>query len=577
MTAAFVYLTACSIRNGSLVKLRRLRQPRYLIGTIVGLLYFYFYVFGGLHRATGEGPRTPWDVVTGTGISFELIGLVALLAIVSLAWLWPRTGPALAFTPPEVQFLFSAPVTRRQLLHYKLLRTQVGGLAGAAFITLLAQPDSIAVALKIWLGLWLVFATVDLHLVGVAFRRQSLAAHGGGAWRRQRIALLIVAAIIIVVTVAIIRTWPALAAARSVAEVFATLQLAMSTGLAGVALWPIHVVAHLPFADPGADFARAVPAVLALLALNYVWVLRSDAAFEEASAEQAERWATRRGGPPPRIVRRSRATPFRLAPTGRPELAIVWKNLTLFSRPMSLLLLLTLLPIVVSMAVIAVVLADDMPVVQIIGVLSAIFAVLTLLFGPQVVRNDLRHDLGRLAIVKTWPIRGATIIRAEILAPTLILSMLAAVAVPIAAIGLSGATTTSGEPVIADPLSYTAVALIISPTLILVQVLIQNAIALMFPAWVTLGPAPGRGSLDATGQHMVLTLAGMLAFTIALVPGAIAAGAVGAVSHWLSGRVWMVPSAMAAAAVLLVECWITTELLGLVFDRTDVTAVDAPG
>jgi hypothetical protein len=29
--------------------------------------------------------------------------------------------------------------------------------------------------------------------------------------------------------------------------------------------------------------------------------------------------------------------------------------------------------------------------------------------------------------------------------------------------------------------------------------------------------------------------------------------------------------------VLLVECWIATELLGLVFDRTDVTAVDAPG
>jgi hypothetical protein len=572
MTAAFVYLTACSIRNGILVKLRRLRQPRYLIGTIVGLLYFYFYVFGGLRRATGEGPRTPWDVVARTGISFELIGLVALLVIVSASWLWPGTGPALAFTPAEVQLLFPAPVTRRQLLHYKLLRTQVGGLAGAGFFTLLAQPDSIAVALKIWLGLWLVFATVDMHLVGVAFRRQSLAAHGRGAWRRQAIPLAIVVAMVVVVTVAVIRAWPALAAARSVAEVFATLQLTMSTGIAGVALWPIRVVAHLPFAEPGAEFARAAPAVLALLALSYVWVLRSDTAFEEASAEQAERWATRRGGPPPRVVRRSRATPFKLAPTGRPELAIVWKNLTLFSRPMSVILLITLLPIVVSMAVIAIVLADDMPIVEVIGVLSAILALLTLLFGPQVVRNDLRHDLGRLAIVKAWPIRGATLVRAEVLAPTILLSIAAAVTIVIAAAALSGATNNAGDTLIAEPLTYTATALIVAPAFILVQVLIQNAIALMFPAWVILGPAPGRGSLDASGQHMVLMLAGMLAFTIALVPGAIAAGAVGAASHWLSGRVWIVASAMAAAGVLLIECWIATELLGLVLD-----AVDAPG
>jgi hypothetical protein len=28
---------------------------------------------------------------------------------------------------------------------------------------------------------------------------------------------------------------------------------------------------------------------------------------------------------------------------------------------------------------------------------------------------------------------------------------------------------------------------------------------------------------------------------------------------------------------VFVECWIATELLGLVFDRTDASAVDAPG
>ena len=58
--------------------------------------------------------------------------------------------------------------------------------------------------------------------------------------------------------------------------------------------------------------------VLVILLLNYAWVLRSDAAFEEASAELAEKVARVRKGPQPTAPgAKALATPFRLSLEGR--------------------------------------------------------------------------------------------------------------------------------------------------------------------------------------------------------------------------------------------------------------------
>ena len=45
MVDAFVYLTACSFKNRLRRRLQRLREPRYLVGLVVGLAYMYFMVF----------------------------------------------------------------------------------------------------------------------------------------------------------------------------------------------------------------------------------------------------------------------------------------------------------------------------------------------------------------------------------------------------------------------------------------------------------------------------------------------------------------------------------------------------
>src|SRR5262245_58353631 len=135
MDSPLLYLTLCSMRNRLLVRLRRLREVRYAIGTIVGVGYFALIFGRGLF-----GGRRPRAGVPGLGgpqlDALEVGGALVLLLVLALAWLLPYRGrPALAFTSADVQFLFTAPIARRRLLRYRILRSQIGAFFGSALIT----------------------------------------------------------------------------------------------------------------------------------------------------------------------------------------------------------------------------------------------------------------------------------------------------------------------------------------------------------------------------------------------------------------------------------------------------------
>ena len=58
MLSASLYIIVCSARNRLRVRLRRLREPRYLIGALAGAAYLYFSIFA---RVWGH-ERAPRDV-----------------------------------------------------------------------------------------------------------------------------------------------------------------------------------------------------------------------------------------------------------------------------------------------------------------------------------------------------------------------------------------------------------------------------------------------------------------------------------------------------------------------------------
>jgi ABC-2 type transport system permease protein len=519
VTGAFAYLARRSIANSLRVRVRRLRQPRYLVIALALLLYL-----GGM--LAGRPRLGALPVNPANRLQAELIATALATLALAIAWVLP-VGAALRFTLADVQFLFTAPITRRQLIGYKIVRLLLGAAGTGVFLTILLGPTRFVPALMFTVRMALVFAILTLSEAGVSLYRKNAEDHGP------------------------------LRGGRRAGILATTLVL---TPLMGWALARVALAA-----TPG-EFASAVPIGILLAAANAAWVLRSDAAFEEASADAAvkvqqamERGA--RGQPSPRIAR---ATPFRLAPRGPVETALLWKNWMLFGRASRRALVVTAIGVTMMVAVL--VGASESVFEGHVLEPLCIFAVsAAVLFGPVWLRTDLRHDLAYLEVIKTWPVRGPSVVRGEVLASALALT--AAAAFPI---WLAG-TLTPELPLVGSAtsarLSFAISATSAAFALIVAQLVIQNGIAVAFPAWVRPPHAAGVAGFEAMGQAMVAMYGALFVLVIAvIVPAAGAAAAFFVIGGLLA------PSTV-FAVLLLAESLVATEAIGRLLERTDLQDV----
>ena len=556
-----LYLTVHSIRNQIRVRLRRLRQPRYLIATLLGAGYFWFLIMGGAFRF-GQSRAAP-DMPAQLKVGLLLGASMLMFVMAAFTWIMPGSRrPALAFTRPEVQSLFTAPISRRRLIRYRVLRSQIGALVGSLIVTVLFRSGRFGSGLMVFAGLAIIMATLNLYSTGVSLSRASAGARN---WVPRTIAVIAVA--IIAGTLAI--HWNVFLAAFRNAD-FTELVRLGSTGAAGVVLWPFRTLAQLPLADSPRTFFPALPWALLLLVLNYVWILRTDVPFEEASAELSEKLekVRRQGVSALRKPSRPTRTPFQLAPTGRPETAIVWKNLIAMGRVLSWTVLLRVAPVLVFFSV--AMSRGEPETTKVLAFASLMIAAFTMILGPQMARRDLRQDLNALATLKTWPIRGAGLVRGEIMAPAIVLTTVAWLALIVAAV-LS--TNAGFAEEFASRWSLLAGAMFVVPGIVLAQLVAQNGLAVTFPSWVSTDPRPG--GVDAMGQGMLVMLAVMLALVIAILPAALVAGVVAGLLYLLLGTIPVVLPAALAGAALLVEAFIGTEFIGAILERSDISAVDA--
>jgi len=178
--SASLYIIVCSARNRIRVRLRRLREPRYLIGAIVGAAYIYFSFFArfrvsnasAARRRARSGPLP--ESMTQLLASAPAFGGLVLMVVAAGAWLFPVDSGLLDFSDAELQFLFPAPVSRRQLLIHRMLRSQLGMLFGAVIIGL-ASPSAFGFSrLRIAIGAWILLVTGKLYFTGVTLARARL-------------------------------------------------------------------------------------------------------------------------------------------------------------------------------------------------------------------------------------------------------------------------------------------------------------------------------------------------------------------------------------------------------------------
>jgi hypothetical protein len=573
MIGAFLYLTWTSIANRVRVRVRRLREPRYAIGLAAGILYFYAVIFRP--SATPKGRTAFVGLSTLATIAGPLLAAasVLLFVIVALAWILPSNTKSIAFSKAEVQMLFPAPLTRRQLLHYKLIRSQVGSLFGSAILAVFLRPQSVAHAWMFLTGVWLAFGIINLHFTGVALTRQSLSEHGTSGWRRQWLPVALIFAAGAAIVVAVVRDWSILAAMQHPKEVVLELTRVLTTGPAGWALWPTRALIRVPLSSTILEYGRALPAVLAIFALNYVWVMRTDASFEEAAAERSER-VVRGRVTAPKVRVGAVSTPFKLAPQGRIETAILWKNLILVGRYASLRMLWRVLPAAIALAAAASG-SKSAGLITVLAIFALILVMMTVLAGPQMARNDLRQDLGHLATLKTWPVSSAALVRGELLAPAALLTAFAWTFIVGALFLVPNVPNTSAKiaALVVNRVSYGLGALLIAPAIILVQLIVHNGMAILFPAWVAIGATRSRG-VDVLGQRLVMQLGIWIALLLAILPAALVAGAVGLGIYWATGALPIVVPAAIGSAVILAECLLATELLGKALDRADVGSLE---
>ncbi len=173
MISALLYLQFHSIKNRLLLRIKRMRQPKYLFAAIVGGIYFYFYFFRYFFGFRGARGGFVSNATPENLLLFESFGALIFLTLILLGWIFGNQRAALSFTEAEVAFLFPAPVSRRGLIHFKLLRSQMAILFTTMLLTLITNRFGGHAWIRA-AGWWIILSTLNLHFLGSSFARTML-------------------------------------------------------------------------------------------------------------------------------------------------------------------------------------------------------------------------------------------------------------------------------------------------------------------------------------------------------------------------------------------------------------------
>jgi putative ABC exporter len=558
----FTYLAWRSTYNRVARQARQLRNPRYLAALAFGLTYLWIV-------AVEQRPERPPQILVGARW-LELVGAIGVIGALLWGWIFGVERRVLAFSPAEVTFLFSGPVTRRGLVQYKLLRNQILILFNSLLWTLILARERFGASP--WLraiSIWVLLTTISFHRLGASFVRTSLLEHGRIALRHRIVSLVLLGCLLIGVAWSLQDALPDLAAgwAGGLTTFLDALTDASDHPLPRVLLAPFRAMVRPLAAHTLGDWLHAAGPALGLLVLHYIWVIRADAAFEEAAAEASLRRArlSTRASATPSLAHRRLPALFRLAPLGWPAQAILWKNLLAVVRTRRARNTAAALAVA---GVLAGLLSFDAggSAADVAGWLATTWAGLSVVIGPQWIRNDLRSDLLKLDLLRSYPLAGRAVIAAETAASTVVLTALQIGLLLVAYFAFLGNANMYPSLGLRTLALATAVACL--PGINYLGLLIQNGAALLFPAWIQLGS--GRpGGVEALGQNMLIIVAysALLAVGLSL-PGMLALLAFAllrdSVGWWA-----IVPGVAVLLAGLAVEVAALLRWLGGVFESTD--------
>jgi hypothetical protein len=571
--SATLYIMACSTKNRVRRRLARLREPRYALGAIVGIAYFYFAFFGRMRMANSSARRrrrpspVPAAIIPAT-INGPLLAGTGLLGLAALSWLVPLGSALLQFSKAETEFLFTAPLSRRQLVLYRLVRSQLSVLLGAVIFALAYPIASAGARFRGLIAIWLLLIVSGVYFTGITLWRVRPA--GRPLWLRiaQAIPFAWTVGTVVLFAVGVARELWLQPVERFGQAIRVITAIAHGAPLKYL-VFPFELLVRPLFADSWGRFGVALVPALAVYAVVIAWVLISDAGLDVIAERVAEQQAA---APAAKRGRKYVARPvaWRLAPFGRPEVALIWKAAVQTFRIVDRRTLLRVAVIVIWGAVTVSLAGRVRGFTQVLGTLFTFASAFAVVMGPQMMRIDLRQDLHHLELLKTLPLRAADLVRSEMLWPAVVVSAIAWFLA-----GLGALLGRSAFPSASTPWLISAVVsfFVIAPPLVLAQFTVHNAAALLFPAWIASGQGRPRG-VDAMGQRLIMLFGTWLVLLTGLIPAAIVTAILWFAFYRFIGPWVFIPGAVSGALILLIEVLLATEALGPAYERLDITSVE---
>jgi hypothetical protein len=460
-------------------------------------------------------------------------GPPALLALTILSAV-SAGDKAIAFTPAEVNFLFVAPFTRRQLLLYKLSKTAAGSLVLALLLSMAMRRFS-----TFWpaafFGALLALLFVNLCTAAAGVLRKSAALRAPSPVL-QAAALVLLLAIAGVVAAAVARN-PRF---RETAGQFVQARAVRA------AVAPVVPFVRAYAADNVLDLIAWGSAALLIDAALLAGILRLDANYLEAAAaagerayDQARRLA--RGdwmAPVGARTARLRVPPLPFLGGAGP---VARRQLTTLLRRSPRLLFIGLMAVATLVPI--VLLARRLPNIR--GALVPTVGWITVLLAGAL-RFDFRGDIDQLPWLKSLPLRPLPLAFGQLVVPAGALALCHVVVFA----AVAAAIETLRGPALA------AIAVAIPLDLLLIGV--ENLAFLHFPHRQTLPT-----ELGGLGRQMVLVF-------LKLVAVAVASGVAGGAGGLAYFATRSPPAAVAAGtAVLAIEALLLVPLVALAYNRFD--------
>jgi len=465
---------------------------------------------------------------------------------------------AIYFSPAEINFLFSGPFTRRQILAYKILMTIMMGLPTTLFLAVMLRIHA-ASFLSAYVGLFLMFLfmsllTMALNLIGVTI----------GASLYSRVRKLILAALLLLL--AGVAGFVGLPRWSDLKPEELLKQLNDST-VWHLTTWPLSTFFEAFLAEriwPDLVYWAGLALLVNLVLLGIVFWL--DANYLETTAAFSARTYARiqklRSGNIWAGVESGGKVRFHppMLPYWGGIGPILWQKLTVAIRGMSRLVILFVIFGVCLGAPMFGALSDNQGGAPLLTMAAGMTLWLTIML-TSLVPFDFRGDIDRMAVLKSLPISAWRLSLGQLLTPTLLVSCLQwFVLLAILTAGLAGVGAADlGERRFVAMLVLTGTLFVFPFNFLLFG--LENLLFLLFPARVM---ASQPGDFQAVGRNVLFVFAKLISLVVVV---GIAA-ATGVVIYWVSRNPWV--SLAGAWMVLTISAALTVPLVALAFTWFDV-------